>query len=275
MRYPRHNTINFSGYLMDLNIPKVMGILNVTPDSFFHESRSFDEKQIIERVKKLLEEGVDIIDVGGCSTRPGFLPPSEEEELKRLDQGCRIVRELAPEIPLSVDTFRASVAERVISSWNIHIINDISGGEDPEMWRIVADQKVTYVLTHNVEASHPDRNITAEVIIDLSKKVNELHRLGVNDIILDPGFGFAKTLEENFRLLNQLEEIVYMGYPVLVGISRKSMIHKTLNVTPDDSLIGTVALDAIALEKGANILRVHDVKPAKETVKLFTKLKDI
>ena len=270
-----YKSLNIKGYLMNLDIPKVMGILNVTDDSFYSESRNDTEERIRSHVRKIISQGVDIIDVGGCSTRPGFTEPSEAEEIKRIALGCQVVRELSGDIVLSIDTFRAEVARFAIDNFDADIINDISGGFDGKMWELVAEKKVTYVLTHNrFRGNHSSYNdITAEVIIDLSKKINELHRIGVNDIIIDPGFGFAKTLEGNFTLLDELGEVTEIGLPVMVGISRKSMIYKTLGVFPEESLSGTVALDAIALEKGADILRVHDVKEAKETIKLFTQLK--
>lgn len=273
-RKPYDLTINISGHLMDLEIPKVMGILNVTPDSFYEKGRTPSDETIREKITEYLAEEVDIIDIGGCSTRPGFVLPSESEELERVNLGCRLLREMAPDLPLSVDTFRASVAKEAVEKWNAAIINDISGGEDPEMWTFVADKKVAYVLTHNTPVSE-NADITAESITVLSKKLNELHRLGVNDVIIDPGFGFAKSLDDNFRLLDELNEFCIFGCPVMVGISRKSMIYKTLGVGPEESLAGTIALDSISLEKGADILRVHDVREAKETVKLFTRLKNI
>ena len=268
--------VNIRGRLMDLGKPKVMGILNVTPDSFFAGSRTLFENEIRERVGRMVSEGADIIDVGGCSTRPGFEAPSAEEEWERVNLGCEIVKELAPELPLSIDTFRADVARKAIETWNADIINDVSGGKDPEMWPLVAEKQVAYVLTHNPETADHHGNlktdhsgdITADVITDLSMGLNELHRLGVNDVIMDPGFGFGKTIEENFKLLRDLPEIVRIGAPVLVGVSRKSMIYKTLGVKPEESLTGTIALEAIAVEKGAHILRVHDVKEAKEIVGL-------
>lgn len=261
---------------MDLDVPKVMGILNVTPDSFFSGSRFTKEEELRKRVQEMTCAGVDIIDIGGCSTRPGYNPPSDSEEWERVELGCRIVRETAPFTPLSVDTFRASVARQAILNYDADIINDISGGEDPEMWPLVAAQKVAYVLTHNRPDGNVEYNdVTAEVITDLSWKVNELHRLGVNDVIIDPGFGFAKTIDQNFRLFNELESLASTGWPLLVGISRKSLIYKTLDTTPEESLVGTIALNTIALEKGADILRVHDVKEAVETVKLFTRLKNL
>lgn len=269
-------SINFNGFLMDLSVPKVMGILNVTPDSFFTGSRAVSDDIIRKKVEKMIADGADIIDVGGCSTRPGFQSPSEKEEWERVERGCRIVRELSCDIPLSIDTFRAAVAEKAVERWNAGIINDVSGGVDENMWPFIAAYRVPYVLTHNRsrEEGYAYKDVTADVIIELSKKVSELHRLGVNDVIIDPGFGFAKTIEENFRIFEELNEVARMGYPLLVGISRKSMIYKTLGCSPEESLAGTIALDALALEKGANILRVHDVKEAADTVKLFAKLKN-
>ena len=260
---------------MTLGIPKIMGILNVTTDSFFSESRAETEEKIRNRILQVISEGADIIDIGGCSTRPSSEPVSESEEMERVDRGCRLLKEIAPDFPLSVDTFRSSVARMAIEKWNANIINDISGGSDPDMWNLVASKNVVYVLTHNKILNRENSDITSEVIVDLSKKINKLHHLGVNDVIIDPGFGFGKTLEENFKLFEELNEFASLGYPLLVGVSRKSMIYKTLGTDPENSLIGTVALDAIALEKGADILRVHDVKEAIETVRLFTKLKNI
>lgn len=274
MKGRAHNSINIKGYLIDLDSPKVMGILNVTPDSFFSGSRKEQESQVRERIERMVDEGVDIIDVGGCSTRPGFSAPDVEEEIRRLEKGCKAAREIASELPLSVDTFRVNVAEWAIKEFDADIINDVSGGEDPEMWPLMARERKVYVLTHN----HKDGNtiyhdVTADVITELSKQINELHRLGVNDVIVDPGFGFVKTPDQNLRLLGELDEIARTGWPLLVGVSRKSMIFKTLGCTPEESLTGTIALNAVALEKGASILRVHDVKEAKETVKLIKKLR--
>lgn len=266
-------TINISGKLLDLSMPKVMGILNVTPDSFYSSSRNNEAGKIRSRIKEMIDQGVDIIDVGGCSTRPGYTEVTPEEEWQRLALGCEILREIDADIPLSIDTFRASLAEKAVTQFNANIINDVSGGRDPEMWDFVASQNVPYVLTHFEKEDDSDpEDITAHVITLLSKKVNELHRKGVNDVIIDPGFGFGKSIEENFALLSNLDQIVKMGLPVLAGISRKSMIYKSLGISPEDALEGTVALNSVALLKGANILRVHDVKAAKETVKLFTLL---
>lgn len=276
---PGDLTINIRGRLMDFHTPKVMGILNVTPDSFFAGSRTLQPEKISERVKEIVKEGADIIDIGGCSTRPGYVAPTTEEEWQRIDLACGIVKNIAPEIPISVDTFRAEVASKAISKWEVDIINDVSGGTDPDMWPLVADQKITYVLTHNSAESDSEEkkeekiDITAKVLTNLAKSINELHRLGVCDVIVDPGFGFGKTLEQNFQLLDELNEFQRIGLPLLVGVSRKSMIYRSLDVTPQESLWGSIALEAIGLEKGANILRVHDVKPTVDIVKVFTKLK--
>lgn len=268
-------TINFRGHLFELDVPKVMGILNVTPDSFYNCSRTLSDDAIWTRVKGMIYEGVDIIDVGGCSTRPGAEYPSEDEEWDRIDRGCRIIREISCHIPLSIDTFRSRIARDAIEKWDADIINDISGGKDPDMWPLIAEKKIAYVLTHNRDNGDTDYgDITADVITELSKKINELHKLGINDVIIDPGFGFAKTLKQNFELFDEINEIVRVGCPVLVGISRKSMLYKTLDCSPTECLTGTIALNAIALEKGAHILRVHDVKEAIETVNIFSKLKD-
>lgn len=256
---------------MDLDVPKVMGILNITPDSFYSESRTKVKDEIFLRVSRMIEEGVDIIDIGGCSTRPGFTPPSEKEEIDRINLGCKIVKEVSTKIPISIDTFRASVAENAIKNWNVNIINDISGGEDPKMFEVVAKNKIIYVLTYNNRNSRS--NILADALTFLSDKISKLHILGVNDIIIDPGFGFGKFFEENYQLFNGLNEISKIGCPVLVGISRKSMIYKELNCGPEDALPGTIALNALALDKGANILRVHDVKDARDVLKIYMKLK--
>lgn len=269
-------TINVKGNLMDLSIPKVMGILNITPDSFYSDSRVVEKEQIRVKTESMIKAGVNIMDVGGCSTRPGYSLPSEKEEWERVDLGCEIVREIAPSVPLSIDTFRSSVALKAIEKWGVDIINDVSGGTDEGLWQLAADKHVVYVLTHNRENGSTEYgDVTAEVIKELSWKLHEIRRLGVCDVIIDPGFGFAKTLVQNYALLDKLHEVVLMGCPVLVGVSRKSMIYKTLGCNPKDALVGSIALGAIALEKGAGILRVHDVKETVDTVKLFCKMKNL
>ncbi len=272
-------TLNIRGELMDLSIPKVMGIVNVTPDSFYSGSRTQSVFEIRGRIEQMIADGVDILDLGGYSSRPGADNVSGDEEYDRLARGLEVVKEVAPWIPVSIDTFRASVARRCVEEWNVDIINDIGGGTlDPEIQETVADLHVAYVLMHmrgtpsTMQSLTDYQDVTAEVITDLSKKVYHLRGLGVNDIIIDPGFGFAKTVAQNFQMLNELGEFCKMGMPVLVGISRKTMIWKTLGVTPEEALDGTVALDAIAIDRGANIIRVHDVRPAVQTVKLLSQL---
>lgn len=268
-------TLNIRGRLLDLSTPKVMGIVNVTPDSFYAASRVSSSEEVTARILQLKEEGADILDFGGCSTRPGAEEISADEEYSSLAAGLEKVRLLWPEVPVSIDTYRASVARRCVEEWGADIINDISGGTlDSEMWPTVAELKVGYVLMHTrgtpatMQELTDYNDVTAEVITDLSKKVYELKALGVCDIIIDPGFGFAKTLQQNFILLDELNEFCKMGMPVLAGLSRKSMIWKSLGITPGDSLEGTVALNMLALERGARLLRVHDVKAAREVVKL-------
>ncbi|MDE5882026.1 MAG: dihydropteroate synthase [Muribaculaceae bacterium] len=268
-------TLNIRGRLLDLSTPKVMGIVNVTPDSFYASGRTPDTEAVERRILQLRDEGADIIDIGGCSTRPGAEDVTTEEEYSRLSVALEVIHHLWQEVPVSVDTYRAEVARRCVEEWGVDIINDVAGGTlDPEMWKTVAELRVAYVLMHmrgtpaTMQTFTDYTDVTAKVITDLSRKVFELHGLGVNDIIIDPGFGFAKTVEQNFILLEELDEFCKMGMPVLAGFSRKSMIWRSLGITPEESLEGTVALNAIALQKGASLLRVHDVKAAKEVVKL-------
>lgn len=273
-------SIRVKGKLIDFSRPKVMGIVNVTPDSFFAGSRTFDAGLIESRVEKMRADGADILDIGGYSSRPGADVVSPEEEYARLSRGLEAVRKVWPEAVVSVDTFRAEVARRCVEEWGADIINDISGGDlDPEMWPAVADLHVPYVLMHmrgtpeTMQSLTGYSDITADVITDLAYKADRLHDMGVCDVIIDPGFGFAKTLEQNYRLLDSLEEVCRMGMPVLVGMSRKSMIYNALGTEPSESLAGTVALDAVALMKGADIIRVHDVREAVQTVRLLEMLK--
>lgn len=272
-------TLNVRGHLLDLSEPQVMGILNVTPDSFYAESRMKTEEAIRRRVRQIVEEGGSMIDVGAYSSRPGADDVSVDEEMARLRRGMKIVREEAPEIPVSVDTFRADVAKMCIEELGADIINDISGGElDKEMFHTVAKLGVPYILMHMKgtpqtmqEAPHYD-DLMKEVMLYFSEKIQQLRDLGQKDIILDPGYGFAKTLDHNYELLVHQEMLSIFELPLLVGVSRKSMIYKLLGCTPDEALNGTTALNTIALQKGASILRVHDVKEAVEVVRIVTKL---
>lgn len=272
--------INVKGKLMDLSQPQVMGILNITPDSFYAASRQQTEEGIAARVRQILDEGASIIDVGAYSSRPGAAHIPAEEEMRRLRTALEVIRSLYPGSIVSVDTFRADVARMCVEEYGVAIINDIAGGKmDPQMFATVAELGVPYILTHmqgtpqDMQASPHYDDLLKEVFFYFSEKVQKLHALGVKDIILDPGFGFGKTLEHNYQLINHLEEFKIFRLPLLTGISRKSMIYKLLGGTPDDSLNGTTVLNSIALTKGTNILRVHDVKAAVEAVKIVHQMK--
>lgn len=270
-------TINLRGQLMNLSLPQVMGILNVTPDSFFPDSRAKDAEDVLRRAKKMVAEGATILDIGGCSTRPGSKAPSEEEEWQRLFPGLEAVRKALPEVPLSVDTFRAVVARRCVLEFGVEIINDISGGDaDHAMFETIAELGVAYVLTHNDSALslHPDlspEEVLSSVARYLAGRIQRLQELGVADIILDPGYGFGKTLQQNYALVHSLPDLIrcFDTYPILIGFSRKSMIYHLLDSAPEEALTGTVALNTLALQAGAHILRVHDVREAVETVKVW------
>jgi dihydropteroate synthase len=257
-------TINIHGRLMDLSQPQVMGILNVTPDSFYAASRKQTEQEIAECANRIVAEGGTIIDVGACSTRPGFQEISEAEEMERLRFGLGIVRRELPDGVVSVDTFRPDVARMAVEEFGVGIINDVSEG-NPKMFRMVSRLRVPYMLMSQ-------QATIREMLLSFAEKVQQLRDLGVKDIILDPGFGFGKTLDENYQIMGELDKLQVMDLPLLVGVSRKSMIYKLLGFMPDESLNGTTALNTIALMKGASILRVHDVKEAVECCKLVNQL---
>lgn len=275
----RKLTINAGGKLVSLARPQVMGILNVTPDSFYDNSRCPDATAVTERVSLLLSEGADMIDVGGYSSRPGCSDVSVDEEKRRLAIGFEAIRRQSPEAVVSVDTFRAEVARWSVEEWGVQIVNDISGGEmDDQMFDTIARLQVPYVMMHmrgtpnmmmHEQYLHYE-DVTADVLQYFAAKIDRLTLMGVNDIILDPGFGFSKTLDDNYRLMQHLDEFTRLGLPLLVGISRKSMIYKLLGTVPGESLNGTTALNVLALLGGANILRVHDVRQAVEAVKIVT-----
>lgn len=261
-------TLNVGGHLLSLERPLVMGILNATEESFYEASQMHTADAVAERALAMLGEGAAILDIGGCSTKPGLAPVSEEEEMRRLGMALAAVRRVAPEAVLSVDTFRASIAERCVRDFGVQMINDVSGGEAGErMFATVADLQVPYVLTCN-------KGSWTELMYDLAERIDRLHLIGVNDVIVDPGFGFGKTLDDNYRLMTHLEELHILECPVLIGVSRKSMIYKCLDITPEEALNGTTVLHTIALMKGAHILRVHDVKAAVEAVAITEKLKN-
>ncbi|RGN39362.1 dihydropteroate synthase [Bacteroides oleiciplenus] len=267
--------ININGSLLDLSTPRVMGILNVTPDSFYASSRMQTEADIAERAQQILDEGATIIDIGAYSSRPNAENVSPREEMERLRMGLEILSKTHPEAVVSVDTFRADVARMCVEEYGVAIINDIAAGEmDTDMFRTVAELNVPYIMMHmqgtpQSMQQHPHYdNLLKEVFLYFAERVQQLRDLGVKDIILDPGFGFGKTVEHNYELLAHLEEFRIFELPLLVGVSRKSMIYRLLGNTPQDALNGTTVLDTICLLKGADILRVHDVREAVETVKI-------
>lgn len=268
-------SLNIQGTLLALDTPQVMGILNVTPDSFYAGSRKQTEKEIRERCRQIIDEGASIIDIGAYSSRPDAVDITPEEEMSRLRMGLEILREAYPDVPVSVDTFRADVAEMCVTDYRAGIINDIAGGEmDDQMFATVARLQVPYIMMHmkgtpqTMQAAPHYDHLVREIMLYFAEKVNRLHALGVSDVILDPGFGFGKTVAHNYKLMNHLEDFAIFDLPLLVGISRKSMIYKLLGGTPADALNGTTALHTVALMKGAHILRVHDVREAVETVRI-------
>jgi len=273
-----NKTLNVRGRLIDLSEPKIMGILNVTPDSFYDGFKYTDETSIFKQVEKMVSEGADFIDVGGYSTRPGAEHISDEEELKRVLPAIKIISKNFPTVVISIDTFRASVAKRAVEA-GASIINDVSGGDlDPGMFETIASLQMPYVLMHMkgtpqtmmTEATY--ENLLKEILNYFHQKIFKLHSLGVKDIIVDPGFGFAKTAQQNFELLNKLDRLEILEKPIMVGLSRKSMIWRTLKTDPESAVNGTTALNSIALLKGASILRVHDVREANEVIQLTQQL---
>lgn len=272
--------INVNGFLLDLSSPCVMGILNVTPDSFYAGSRMQTEIDITHRIEQIVGEGAGIIDVGAYSSRSNAENVSPAEEMERLRMGLGILRKVRPDAVVSVDTFRADVARMCVEEYGVAIINDIAAGEmDGDMFRTVADLNVPYIMMHmqgtpqNMQQNPHYDNLLKEVFMYFARKVQQLRDLGVKDIILDPGFGFGKTVEHNYELLAHLEEFRIFELPLLAGVSRKSMIYRLLGITPQEALNGTTVLDTICLLKGADILRVHDVREAVETVKIVEAMK--
>ncbi len=272
--------INVKGRLLDLTTPQVMGILNVTPDSFYYGSRMQTQEEIAVRARQIIDEGASIIDIGAYSSRPNAEHITAGEEMNRLRTGLEIVNRNHPDAIVSVDTFRADVAEQCVKDYGVAIVNDIAAGEmDDRMFETVARLGVPYIMMHmqgtpqNMQKEPHYDNLIKEVFIYFARKVQQLRDLGMKDIILDPGFGFGKTLEHNYELMAHLEEFSIFELPLLVGVSRKSMIYKLLGGTPQDALNGTTVLDTVALMKGANILRVHDVREAVEAVRIVEKLR--
>ena len=269
---------NRHGRLTDLPSPSVMGILNVTPDSFFAGSRVASIDALLEKADLMIRQGADILDVGACSTRPGALPVPPEEEIARLAPALHALRSSFPDAIISVDTFYASVAERCVAEWNVDIINDVSGGRDPEMFPTIGRLDVPYVLTHTRgdSVSMMEKclygDVVADVISELAFKLDSLFRAGATDVIIDPGFGFAKDLDQNYRLMGRLEDFKKFSLPLMVGVSRKSMVTRLLDCSAEDALDGTIALDTVAMMKGADIVRVHDVLPAVRSAAVVRKI---
>ena len=273
--------MNLSGRELNFREPQVMAILNVTDDSFYAGSRNMEERAISERVVQAIEEGATIIDVGGYSTRPGAKDISLEEEWQRVERGLKCIRDISEDIAISVDTFRSVVVERAVALVGDIIVNDISAGEaDARMVDVVAHHKLPYIAMHMrgtpqtmQSMTQYEEGICESVCRYFTQRVEYLRQRGVNDIILDPGFGFAKSVEQNFELLGGLSSLSALGYPVLAGLSRKSMIYRALDITPEESLAGTVALNWEALRQGASILRVHDVREARQVIELYNRVK--
>jgi dihydropteroate synthase len=273
----QNKSILIKGKLIDLNQPKIMGILNVTPDSFYDQSRSLNTIDLVNRAGKMIESGADIIDIGGISTRPGASKIDYTEEIKRIEFPVKTLRKEFPDVVISLDTYHAQTATIGLEN-GVDIINDVSGGQiDEEILDVVANYKVPYVLTHSYgmadDKPHEDEkvNILQELITYFSKKINMLHNKGIHDVIIDPGFGFGKTIDQNFKIISNLESLKILEKPILVGVSRKSMIYKRLNTSPENSLIGTVALNSLLVEKGAAIFRVHDVPEMDQIRNLIRK----
>ena len=272
-------SINIKGKLYDFSNPRIMGILNFTPDSFNPASRVVDNGEIKERIEKMFADGADMIDFGGMSTRPNCEVISADEEWRRLVPALEIVAKHFSDCIFSLDTFRAEIAHRAVADYGISIINDISAGDaDPKMFEVVADTHAPYIIMHGapeptaLHSSTEYKSFMNDILHFFSGKVNQLHSLGVSDIIVDPGFGFSKTVDQNYELMEHLGDFGIFDLPLLVGISRKSMLWRYLNITVEQSLNGTTVLNTVALTKGANILRVHDVTEAVEALKICKKL---
>lgn len=266
-------TINLGGQLIDFSRPRVMGIVNATVDSFYAQSRTPEPDGVKARTRQLLDEGATIIDAGACSTRPNSQPVDATTEWNQLEMALRAIREVDANVPISIDTFRADVVRHATDSFGSIIVNDISGGMDTEMFPLVAKEGLPYVLTYNKKV---EKDVVAECLRFFAEKVQQLRDLGQKDIILDPGFGFAKTMDENYSLLAHLSTLRQFSLPILVGVSRKRMVYELLQTSPADALIGTQVLHTLCLEQGAaDILRVHDAKAAADTIQIFLKKHDM
>lgn len=272
-------SINLRGAIYTFDRPKIMGILNVTPDSFYDGAKYTSQSDQLSRVQEMLKEGLDFLDLGACTSKPGATMISEEEELFRLESSMENIRKEFPDLYISIDTFRSGIARKMVQDYGADLINDISAGTfDPEMFKTMADLNVPYIIMHmqgnpqNMQDYPKYGNVVKDILKFLATKMHELNLIGVKDIIVDPGFGFGKSLDHNYKILADLDAFSLLETPVLVGISRKSMISGLLDVGVDDSLIGTTAAHSYALMKGVDILRVHDVKAAKETIEIIQKI---
>lgn len=277
--FSRNLSLNLNGRILDLSVPKVMGIINATPDSFYEDSRLPEPGQAVELARQMIHQGAAILDVGAVSSRPGAEAVSEEEEMNRLSPVLDALRNEFPDFPISVDTWRSGVARTTHERYQVDLINDISAGAmDPNMFPTIAELQLPYVMMHmqgtpeTMQDSPEYENVVDDVLQFFGERVHKLRKRGVNDIIIDPGFGFGKTLEQNFKLMMDLDAFQMMELPILVGISRKSMIYRTLEQDPQEALNGTTAAHMAALMKGASLLRVHDVQAAVETVKIFQQI---
>lgn len=279
--FSRNHSMKIKGQFIDFSVPKVMGVLNVTPDSFYDGGRYTTEKKIASKVEKMILEGVDFIDVGAYSSQPGAAIISYEEEVRRLSETIKVLKSRFPAIIISIDTFRSGIARKMVEEYGADMINDISAGDmDKEMFSTIADLQIPYVMMHmqgtpqTMQKNPKYENVVKDIITVFAGKVEELKLLGVDDVILDPGFGFGKNLDHNYKLMNGLGLFAVLNKPIMVGVSRKSMIGKLLGCTPDEALNGTVVLNTVALMKGIDILRVHDVKEAVEAIKIVEKLNE-
>jgi len=277
----RPKSINAGGKLIDLSVPKVMGILNITPDSFYKDSRVTGDMEIIETAVRMVSEGADILDIGGYSSRPNAEDVPAEEEKRRVLHAIKLIRSELPQAIISIDTYRSEIAQEAVNQCGAHIINDISGGEgDKDMFRVVCELNVPYIMMHmkgnpRTMQDNPEYDdVVADILKWFSHRIVKLQASGVKDIIIDPGFGFGKTIKHNFEILKRPGDFAVAGLPVLIGVSRKSMIWKTLSVTPGEALNGTSVLHAVALLNGADILRVHDVREAVQAVRLIAMVKN-
>ena len=260
-------SILLRGQLVDFSRPRVMAIVNLSPDSFYTSYSVIDEAAFLVQIDTLLQEGADWLDLGACSTRPGFIPVSSQEEWQLLRKGIEIIRHHWPKVPLSVDTFRVEIAEKALSC-GADMVNDVGiMNEDVAVWSVFANRGVPYILTYSQEAA--STNIMSDMLHFFQERLDSLHRQGIADVVIDPGFGFAKTIQQNYAILRQLDVLRTLNAPILVGVSRKSMLYKPLQTTPADVLPATVAAHTLALERGADILRVHDVKAAVQAITIY------